>query len=130
MQVLVFHILNQKINKYINEIIINYTFPNHKKLISEIPKIKIEYGINFNTDLTIDDILIKSIQLGYKGVRIPILDEYIIKYIDNICHQQIISQMAEHYKYYWYKDDDRYLKYVNIDKLDHVFFYKTHIIKN
>jgi|SRR5271170_2862445 hypothetical protein len=83
--------LTNKLNKYLVQIIDEYTFPNFNKLFGKMPKLRSRKGI-LNPNLTIPDIIIKAFELGFKIDNHCSLNEKIIK-INNLCDDSIYHTM-------------------------------------
>lgn len=119
-----------KLNKYLINIVNDYVIIDYKILITEnLPKREgIIYKVNRN--LTIEDIIIKAFQKGYKGFKIHLNLNNIITYIDSICNYVIATASGKYSKFYNFIGDTRDLYYIDITELDNVTFKSTQIVEN
>lgn len=123
-------ILTSKLNKYLIQIINDYVIIDHEKLIKEELKERKALDWFINKDLTIEDIIVKCFQRGYKGFYIQNTLTFVINYIDSICNYLIHSNIHEHKKYYSFEDDKRDLYSMPIDSLDDVITKRIEIYNN
>jgi len=112
--------LTNKINKYLIQIIDEYVFPNFDKIFSEIPvKTTTEYTLK--SGLTLNDIIIKACQRGYKGFSIPLEMKLMIKYFNLQCNDLIYKTTINDNNMYSFMNDIRDLFLIDIFDLENVF---------
>lgn len=112
-------ILTNKLNKYLIQIITDYAIINYEKIFTDFSKMRIQTRITINENLTIEDMIIKSYQMGFGGFRIPI--NYIFHvYLDSICNDLVEIVKDKYWIYYKYKNEKRNLYIVDIFELNDV----------
>lgn len=123
--------LTHKLNKYLINIIDQYNYIDFEKLITYQPK---EYeATNFilNKDLTIEDIIIKSIQRGYGGFYICKNYTFLVDPINKMLNKNInkIDVFKSHTYQYTFKNDKRnHLSIIDILKLENVVLKIDHLL--
>jgi hypothetical protein len=122
-------ILTRKLNKYLIQIITDYAIINYNKIFTDFSKTRIQTRMTINEDLTIEDIIIKSYQLGFGGFRIPI--NYIFhEYLDSICNNLVEIVKDKYWIYYKYKNEKLNLHMIDIFELNDVIIKKKKSIIN
>lgn len=107
--------LETKLNKYLIKIINEYS--DIEKLITTYFKTRVKVIKRLKSEMTTEDVIIKSIQWGYKGFYIDYFDDNLIfsDKIDKYC--------GPHDNYYSFINDKRTgLSFININNLN-VFDY-------
>lgn len=88
-------ILNSKLNKYLIKIIDRYNTIDLDELILNFPKVRCEIHLD-SYDYTIDDLIIKSFNLGFKGFYVDGDNIEYTEYLNLNCGDRI--EMIKHKK--------------------------------
>ena len=112
--------LTGKLNKYLINIIDQYNFIDIKNLIKDVSDKDMTPHLNKN--LTIEDIIIKSIQLGYKGFLVSDLFETICEELDNLLinSKLIDKEINSNHYFYYFEGDKRNMFCIDIMRLENV----------
>lgn len=121
-----------KLNKYLIKIINEYAIPDIDDLIKETPKYRNTQLWHFNQELTIEDVLIKCIQMGFRGFFIASGQELFIDEIEKKINENIDKYFYEKQTSYQYsfKKDKRDLYFIDILKLEGVYSIENITVKN
>lgn len=122
-----FDILNKHLNKYLIKIIKEYNEIDIDKLILNFPKKMIFRYSKLKEKFTIEDLIIKSFNLGYKGFFIPECYTTFIEYFALLEQRDKIKiQESSNMIFYSFINDERNIEFINISYLK---VYKTVKIK-
>lgn len=98
-----------KLNKYLVQIIHDYNYINIDKIIEKSPKIKTRCEFLLKEYYTINDIIIKSIQNGYKGFYIS-QHEPFSDYFEKQISENILKTIYSNHNCYSFKQDKRVMR--------------------
>lgn len=118
-----------KLNKYLIRIIDSYNTINVDELISYIPKTQIKNILILRENYTITDLIIKSINCGYKGFWIDQIDQCSCEAFESQLLKNYISKFVKgNINCYSFEKDKRIItpNYIAINELD---IFKTKIIE-
>src|SRR5271156_5552827 len=122
-------ILSLKLNKYLIQIIDSYNTINVDELISYIPKTQIKNILILREKYTLTDLIIKSINCGYKGFWIYQNDKLTCDHFESQLLKNHISKFVNgNINCYSFEKDERIItpNYIAINELD---VFQTKIIE-
>lgn len=110
--------LTGKLNKYLIKIIDQYNTIDLDELLLNFPKVRSEIHLTPD-DYSIDDLIIKSFILGFKGFYVNKNNIEYTRYLNSFISDRV--EMIEHKKnnlnLYSYKKDKREIPYVDITRI-------------
>lgn len=109
-----------KLSKYLINIINEYFVIDFNKLIKNNQFRLTDYVDTINPNITIEDILVKSFQLGYCGFYVSRSDDLLINYLDSIMTKNIEKEYNQYWISYRIRNDNRNMYLINIIKLENV----------
>jgi hypothetical protein len=115
-----------KLNNNLINIIRNYIEVDIKKLISTISDHRI--SLLQITDMSITNLIVKSIQIGYKGFSISKFHYYIIENLTIPIN--ILKLSGKNYYQFCFKGDGRDLFFIDIHSIPGAIKYIDLIVKN
>ena len=126
-----FIILCDKLNKYMINIINEYSILNISKLIENMPKTRESNCIDLNHVFTIEDVIVRAINKGYKGFYIPCLLVYLRENITKLLNENIKVEISGNGNIlYSFKNDNRDLFFINIYEMENIITRTFEIIDN
>ena len=124
--------LTGKLNKYLINIIDQYSFLNIDNIIEKNYRTREYTYYIINNEITIEDIVIKANHRGYRGFFISLEYEFLKENIEKIMNDNIkkIFHLVNKQYLYCFKNDKRDLFFIDIIKLDHVLLKISETINN